>query len=593
MTFRGPLSLGLLSLGAAVAFVAFSACATDPPSIRGDRDTEVEEPAGPSPAEGLRRGLVVPDITFEGLHATGAKASIRLRSFASEPSSPRVLLISVHGGAWCGTCVWAARHFDDGVPADARARVDRLDVVLRGRDNDLATVDRDARAWQGDYASGAPVVIDPGFVFVEALEGVAAPLPLVMVIDTTTMRIEDVLSNPDPSEVSNAVAELVAWQDGLDAPEPAEPERINGLFYSREWSMFQEMAAVPTAPPPDPTNEVADSAAAAALGEALFFDEGLSPSNTVACSTCHDPARAWTDSLAHASGVEEGARRTPSIVLSAHARWQSWDGRADSVWAQALAALENDREFASTRSFVARRVLSAHRALYDAAFPEKTPVDPAVLPATGKPGDPAFDRMTPAMQDATTEVFVDSGKAIAAYLRTLRPAPNRFDRYIAGDASALTGEEALGLALFARSGCTQCHWGPRLTNDAFHETGLGDHTRGRDADESGRLAGSIAYRDGEFRGDGRWSAWDAPVGSGDVPSVEGAGSLTRGQWKTPTLRGVGETSFFGHHGDFSDLGLVTEAYAFGDRNREPWIPQFTETAAWGIIPFLKTLTVSE
>lgn len=347
--------------------------------------------------------------------------------------------------------------------------------------------------------------------------------------------------------------------------------------------MLEEMAVVPSAPPASPSNEVADSPAAAALGEALFHDVGLSPSGTVACSSCHDPAKAWSDGRKLAVGVEQGARRTPSIALASHARWQSWDGKADSVWAQALAAFENEHEFASSRSFVADRVLSFHEERFVAAFPSM--------------------RSESTSQDAITAVFVAAGKAIEAYLRTVRVAESRFDRYVAGDVSALTSEEALGVLLFTRSGCTQCHWGPRLTNDAFHRTGLGGAARLEDHDDLGRLGGLAAYRDSEFRADGKWSALPmaSPTGD-DEASIAKFPDLTRGRWKTPTLRGVGEAGFFGRHGDFDDLGLVTEGYAFGEacvdesvcpNGREPWIPDMTETAAWGIVPFLRTLTISE
>ena len=74
------------------------------------------------------------------------------------------------------------------------------------------------------------------------------------------------------------------------------------------------------------------------------------------------------------------------------------------------------------------------------------------------------------MQTEVTRAFVNVGKAIAAYERTFRAKPNALDRYIGGDASALSVLEKEGLSIFAQAGCMQCHWGPRLTDDAFHDT---------------------------------------------------------------------------------------------------------------------------
>jgi cytochrome c peroxidase len=576
--------MGRLSARAIVGalWIGSAACAAEPAPLPEEREVEaVLLPAPPSSPEGLRRGNVLPDIAFDGIDEQAAPASIRLRDFAST-SEKDMVVISVHGGAWCGTCVHAARDFESAIPEGRGDRIGRLEVVVHGRDNDLPSIERDARAWQSEYAPEVAVALDPTFVFVEALEGIAAPLPLVLLVDTATLRIDLVLSNPDPTELNAALAEALARKDGLPAPEHVEPELVNELFLPGEWKMLEEMAVVPSEPPADPSNEVADSAEAAALGEALFHDTGLSPSGTVACASCHDPARAWSDGRPLALGVEQGLRRTPSIALAAHARWQSWDGKADSIWAQALAAFENDREFASSRTFVASRVLSFHRERFVAAFP-----------SIG---------LEPAGQDAITAVFVAAGKSIEAYLRTIRVAPSRFDRYVAGDPSALTSEEALGVLLFTRSGCTQCHWGPRLTNDAFHRTGLGDAARLDDGDARGRLGGLAAYRDSEFRADGKWSASSIGAPLGDASSIATTPELTRGRWKTPPLRGAGEASFFGRHGDFDDLGFVTEGYAFGEactdaatcpHGREPWIPDMTETAAWGIVPFLRTLTISE
>ncbi|NUO54813.1 MAG: hypothetical protein HOV80_38720, partial [Polyangiaceae bacterium] len=179
--------IGALLIGAA-------ACADEPAHAPEEREVEaVSPPTSAAAQEGFRRGEVIPDLALDGIDEQGEKSTIRLRSFASSIEKD-ILVISVHGGAWCGTCVHAARNFEASLPEGQGDRIGRLEVVVRGRDNGMPSVDYDARGWQSEHSPGVAVAIDPTFVFVEALEGVAAPLPLVLLIDTTTMRIELSLS---------------------------------------------------------------------------------------------------------------------------------------------------------------------------------------------------------------------------------------------------------------------------------------------------------------------------------------------------------------------------------------------------------------
>jgi cytochrome c peroxidase len=235
-----------------------------------------------------------------------------------------------------------------------------------------------------------------------------------------------------------------------------------------------------------------------------------------------------------------------------------------------------------------------YSSLYQAAFPSSDIPDPGTLPPNGKPGDPAYDDLDAAQKSAVTRVFVNVGKAIAAYERTFRVKPNSLDAYARGDHSALTSMQKQGLSMFTGAGCMQCHWGPRLTDDAFHVTrtptgrsdGLPD--RGR-ADGLARLVGS------EFLA---WSAWS------DAPSATRAIGLNpddapMGAFKTPPLRGVGGAGPFGHGGMQSTLVDVVDAYGAGGLpsddpratgEREPWIEHFDVTAQWSIASFLATLT---
>src|SRR5262249_16073302 len=90
-------------------------------------------------------------------------------------------------------------------------------------------------------------------------------------------------------------------------------------------------------PPKDPTNRVGDDLTAAALGETLFEDETLSPTGLVSCEGCHEKGRTFTDGNETATrGVGGVERNTPTVVIAAWSKWQLWDGRADTLWMQAL-----------------------------------------------------------------------------------------------------------------------------------------------------------------------------------------------------------------------------------------------------------------
>ncbi len=120
--------------------------------------------------------------------------------------------------------------------------------------------------------------------------------------------------------------------------------------------------------PPDPSNAVADDPAAAAFGEALFFDTRLSGDGTVSCATCHLQDRQFQDDLALAQGVGVTDRRTMPLANVSHGQWFFWDGRKDSLWAQALGPLEDAREHAGNRTAFAHLVVGQYQQDYEDLF---------------------------------------------------------------------------------------------------------------------------------------------------------------------------------------------------------------------------------
>src|SRR5687767_1180349 len=144
--------------------------------------------------------------------------------------------------------------------------------------------------------------------------------------------------------------------------------------------------------PADPTNRVADDPRAAALGRKLFFDPRLSANGRVSCATCHIPEREFQDGIPLAKGVAVTNRRTMPIAGMAHSPFLFWDGRKDSLWAQALGPLESPVEHGGTREQYAQVVAAHYRADYQAIF--------GAMPALST-------------RDEATSVFVNMGKAIA------------------------------------------------------------------------------------------------------------------------------------------------------------------------------------
>lgn len=507
-----------------------------------------EEPAYPSETH-VEVGASLPVLHWTGIDTHGDTRTIALHEWYAPNEASRVLVVRIDGGAWCGTCRWHATHDAELANESFAARIAHLDLVLGDADNTPVEPSElpEWRALVGD-ASSRVIAADPGFSLRSLVPDNGAPLPLYAFVDTRTMKLTGTLSNPGPEKLAGTIEATLAKLDGRSPPPARTEARIDGFFRRDQWDMIRDMQA-PGAPPPDPTNAHADDPAAAALGKTLFSDAALSPSGKVSCATCHSADTLLSDERPVAHGVADGTRRTPRIALAAHARSQFWDGRADSLWSQALGPFENPLEMNASRAFVAQQIASRHRDAYAAAFDADFSDD--------------------------TRVFVNAGKAIEAYERTFRISNDRFDRH------ELSTTEKQGLSLFAQVGCMQCHWGPRLTDDAFHVVHASTPS------DRGHIDGKTKLLASEFHGGSRWS--DSPRPPRSTPGTLGA-------FKTPSLRGIAHASHFGHGGTEADLVTVTELY--GQRGIddpsalgtiEPWLLSFDVTAQWAIPAFLGTL----
>ena len=339
------------------------------------------------------------------------------------------------------------------------------------------------------------------------------------------------------------------------------------------WSR-EEMAAIADlwignleALPADPTNRVADDPRAVALGHRLFFDTRLSSNGRVSCASCHDPAREFQDGTPLATGVGTTNRRTMPIAGTARMAFLFWDGRKDSQWAQALGPLESAVEHGGSRAQYAHVVAEHYRAEYEAIFgalPDLADVPRAAGPVDDPAARAAWEAMDPARRDEVTRVFVDIGKAIAAYERRIEYAPSRFDEYARGlveegraPRDVLTRDEVAGLRLFVgRASCTQCHNGPLLTDDHFHNTGVAAAV-GLPFDD-GRATGAPAVLADEFNCTSRWS--DDTSACSELRYLDADGHDLERAFRTPSLRNVAERAPYMHAGQIATLSDVVAHY---------------------------------
>src|SRR5438128_4162001 len=192
-----------------------------------------------------------------------------------------------------------------------------------------------------------------------------------------------------------------------------------------------------------------------ALGQRLFFDGRLSADGTVACSTCHDPARAFTDGRPTSVGINGrlGQRNAPTILNALYNKTQFWDGWVKTLEEQAALPIVNPVEMGqpSLDAAVARiAAMAEYRDAFQGVFGR---------PPTGP----------------------DLVRAIASYERTQVSFDSPFDHFIGGDESAIDDSAKRGWELFnTRGRCNKCHALSEdkldvtyFTDNDFHNIGIG------------------------------------------------------------------------------------------------------------------------
>jgi cytochrome c peroxidase len=337
-------------------------------------------------------------------------------------------------------------------------------------------------------------------------------------------------------------------------------------FTEDELAVIRSLSLAELPPvPSDPSNRVADDPRAADLGRAIFFDTRFSSNGEVACATCHLPDRQFQDDRALARGVGQTDRRTMPIAGMAHSPFLFWDGRKDSLWAQALGPLESAVEHGGDRTQYAHTVAANYAEAYSQVFgalPDLDMLPPHAGPVADLDVAAAWEDMQTADREVVNEVFANIGKAIAAFERTIALPGTRFDAWVASPGfpapGLLTEEEIAGLRVFiGPGGCINCHNGPLLTDNYFHNTGVAaviDLPEDR-----GRQAGGRRVLDDPFNCLGPYSDAE-PADCTELRFMAFAGEEMRRAFKTPSLRGVASRSPYMHAGQIESLAQVIAHY---------------------------------
>lgn len=348
-----------------------------------------------------------------------------------------------------------------------------------------------------------------------------------------------------------------------EAVNPATGEKV-----TRRVVKIKVPLGLNTAPPVPAENPM--TLAKWVLGRKLYYDPILSTSGAVSCSTCHHPKKGFTDQKRTSTGIGGaiGPINSPTVINAAYAKFQFWNGRADTLEDQSQGPVGNAKEMFGGKADPWEEAILRLRSSpeYVKAFAQVFGHSPtrdsaakaiATYERTVLSGNSIQDRADAAMKRRVTEE--ESGKfehKAEDYAEVLKAA------FAAKDAPALTalkldpdadagkaGDVAKQLLngrtlFFGKAKCSLCHTGDVYSDSLFHNLGVG-------ADQNG----DIPYD--EF---GRFSI--LRTGHKDVNLV--------GAHKTPGLRGLVHTAPYMHSGDEKTLEAVIDLYDRGG-NVNPYL----------------------
>jgi len=340
-----------------------------------------------------------------------------------------------------------------------------------------------------------------------------------------------------------AAALLAQMSPAASADEPVR-------FTDEETARILAHGPWPVATTRDPSNRVSGDPYAIDLGRKLFFDPRFSPNGYVACVACHQPDRAFTDTLPRAHALAPVDRNAQALANLRLQRWYGWGGTSDSLWMATLRPILDPRELGSSPAVVANgmRTGDTMACRYKLAFKRPVPDD-----------------------DET--VLVDVAKALAAFEETLTTGRTPFDEFrdaLARDdqvTQARYPESAKrGLRLFVgRGNCAFCHSGANFSNGEFHDNGVPYFIRPGVADP-GRHEGIRNVRASAFNLLGRYND-DATRSTATGTRYVQLESRSWGEFRTPSLRNVAVTAPYMHDGRFPTLRDVVRHYSELDEDR--------------------------
>jgi cytochrome c peroxidase len=312
------------------------------------------------------------------------------------------------------------------------------------------------------------------------------------------------------------------------------------------------------------------TAAQVALGRKLYFETRLSKDGSVACATCHDVSRGFSDRRNTSEGVGDqiGRRNAPTPVNAAFFSSQFWDGRVSTLEDQAKLPIVNPIEMGMPNGDAAAAAIASDPE-YQAAF--KAAYD----------GAPTYENI---------------GRAIAAFERTLIFISAPFDRFARGDVDAISPEARAGFALFnGKARCTACHQmsgsNPLGTDNRFHNIGVS--ARHQDFEDLARKGLAAMAKDDSVESIDRLAL------ETDLSEL-GRFTVTRnradiGAFKTSGVRNVGINAPYMHDGTLATLWDVIDHYNKGgepnpylDGGIEPLA--LTEPEVDQLVAFLFSLT---
>ena len=313
-----------------------------------------------------------------------------------------------------------------------------------------------------------------------------------------------------------------------------------------------------------------------ALGQKLFFDGRLSVDGTIACSTCHDPARAFTDGRPVSIGVKGrvGQRNAPTVLNALYNKTQFWDGRAQTLEEQAAFPIANPSEMGQPS--------------LDAAVAQI-----AALPDYQQAFRSVFGR-PPSGPDLV--------RAIASYERTQFSFDSPFDHFITGDTNAISESAKRGWELFnTRARCNKCHALTEEKRDATYFTDNDFHNIGIGIIRHDVVA--LACQAEQLINSGNATTVDHAAIQTNMSAV-GRFLITKkdadiASFKTPDLRNVLITAPYFHDGSQETLWDVMDHYNKGDGIHNAYLDADMQPLALNegeiddVVALLATLTSSQ